>query len=152
MKQIISCSIVIQAQKQTIWALITDIENAQRNISGIKKIVILNPASDGSIIGLKWQETREFMGKDAIEEMWITDAVENSFYETRAESHGCIYKSRLELNDTDKGTNLSMTFFCEPQTLGAKLMWNLTGWMAKKSLKKVIEQDLLDIKHAINNK
>jgi hypothetical protein len=42
-----------------------------------------------------------------------------------------------------------MSFHCDPQTIVAKVMWVLTGWMAKKSLCKMIDQDLEDIKLAV---
>lgn len=110
---------------------------------------MLEPGTEGSIVGLKWQETREWMGRDAVEVMWVTDASEAAFYETRAESYGCVYKSRLELAETPSGSELSMAFYCHPETARAKLMWLLTGWMAKKSLCKAIDKDLEDIKNAV---
>lgn len=139
----------ISAPPTDVWSVISDIENAETTISGIKKIEILEPATGPSIIGLKWQETREFMGKDAVEVMWITDASEPSYYETRAESHGSIYTSRLELETTSAGTRLTMSFRGEPVTFGAKVLWALTGWMAKKALGKTIDQDLADIRDAV---
>ncbi|MBT8055284.1 MAG: SRPBCC family protein [Xanthomonadales bacterium] len=141
----------IKAPPAAVWAVISDIGNAAAVISAIKDIEVLEPGNDGGIVGLKWKETREWMGRDAVEVMWVTDADEPSFYETRAESHGSIYKSRLELAPTPTGTRLAMTFYCQPQTVGARLMWLLTGWMARKSLCKAIAQDLEDIKVAVEN-
>lgn len=40
------------------------------------------------LVGLKWRETRMLFGKEATAEKWITDAVENECYKTRAESDG----------------------------------------------------------------
>jgi hypothetical protein len=46
-------------------------------ISSILKITILNkPAND--LVGLKWEETREMFGKEAMETIWITDSVDNN--------------------------------------------------------------------------
>lgn len=148
MKLITCRSVDIVADPAAVWSVISDIENAANNISAIKRIEVLESSNDKSIVGVKWKETREWMGRDVVEVMWITDAENESFYETRAESHGCIYKSRLELEKTPSGTKLSMAFHCHPNTIGAKIMWLLTGWMAKNSLSKAIDQDLTDIKQA----
>lgn len=149
MNLITSRSKEIAAPSSAVWAVIADIENAADRISAIKRIEVLEAGTAESIVGLKWQETREWMGRDAVEVMWVTDSSEASFYETRAESHGCVYRSRLELAEIPSGTELSMAFYCQPETTGAKLMWLLTGWMAKRSLCKAIDQDLEDIKNAV---
>ena len=139
----------IIAPPRDVWNVVADIQNAVAVISGIKVIEILEPASGPSIVGIKWRETREWLGRDAVEVMWVTDAHEASFYETRAESHGSIYTSRVELEATPTGTRLTMVFRGQPVTSGAKVLWALTGWMAKKSLCKVIDQDLQDVKAAV---
>ncbi len=141
-------SINIEAPPLAVWSIVSDIEKAESHISGIKKIEILEQAKGPSIVGLKWRETREFMGKDAVEVMWVTHANDPEYYDVRAESHGCIYISRLELSAEPDGTRLTMRFTGQPITFGAKIMWALTGWLAKKALRKTIDQDLRDIKEA----
>jgi hypothetical protein len=80
--------------------------------------------------------------------MWVTNAADGSFYETRAESHGSVYVSRIELEPHDDGTRLSMGFEGTPVTAGAKILWALTGWMAKSAMRKALNADLADIKAA----
>lgn len=151
MKLITSESISVAGSAEAVWAVISDIPNAAETISGIKKVEVLEPAGANSLEGLKWQETREFMGKDATEVMWITAAQSPEFYETRAESHGAIYVSRMELGTAESGTQLTMSFRCQPVTFGARLMWMLTGWMAKGAMRKTIRQDLEDIRRAVES-
>lgn len=151
MALITSHSTEIAAPTDAVWRVIADIRNAAHVITGIKEIQVLEEAAGPGIVGLKWRETREFMGRDAVEVMWITDACAPSFYETRAENHGSVYQSRLELEPTQTGTRLTMQFNCQPVTLGARILWVLTGWMAKTSLCKVIDQDLKDVKKAVEN-
>ena len=139
----------VVAAPEAVWSVVADIRNAASVISGIKEIEILETAAGPSMVGVKWKETREWMGRDAVEVMWITDACAPLFYETRAESHGSVYQSRLDLEPTPAGTRLTMQFNCQPSTLTAKVLWILTGWMAKKSLRKIIDQDLEDIKVAV---
>jgi len=138
-------SIVINSGKEEIWQAITDIENCQSMISAIIKINILIKPDDG-LIGLKWQETREMFGKEATETMWITDAVANDYYCTRAENHGAVYITRLELRSQGDSTELSMTFSAVAETMVAKILSALMGVFIKSSLKKALTNDLVDIK------
>lgn len=142
-------SIEIDASPAQVWASVSNIENAANAISGIKSIEILESATGPSIVGLKWRETREMFGREAIETMWITEASDAEFYVTRAESHGSIYISRIELEPTSTGTRLSMRFEGQPVTVAAKVLWLLTGWMAKGAMRKAIDKDLADIKCSV---
>lgn len=85
----VTVEIEIVNSREAVWRAITDIENSNSMISGILKINILHKPSD-SFVGLKWEETRQMFGKEAMETMWITDAVVNEYYSTRAESHGSV--------------------------------------------------------------
>ncbi len=142
----LTMSIDIATPPESVWSIIADIEASQSVIQGIDSIEILEPASGPSITGLKWRETRTMFGREATEVMWITDAKENAHYDTRAESHGAVYTTRLAIEPTPTGSTLSMTFEGIPQTTGAKVMWALTGWMAKGAMKKALAADLADIK------
>lgn len=91
-------------------------------------------------------------GKTATEVIWVTDAVDGSHYETRAESHGSVYKTRIALQDRNGKTGLSMTFEGEPQSVGARIIWSLTGFLFKGATRKALAKDLADIKAALERK
>ncbi|NDV93032.1 hypothetical protein GTH32_17835 [Alteromonas sp. 345S023] len=152
MALISSQSIEIVAAADLVWRVVTDVENADKFISGIKRVDIITPADGPNIVGLKWRETREFMGKDALETIWVTEASPPQFYATRAESHGSVYHSKITLTPISEGTRLTMDFHCQPISWPAKIMWVLTSWMAKKSLGNIIIQDLEDIKVAVEHR
>ncbi len=141
----ISCSTQINAPKEKVWDIITNIEKAPEHISGIKSVEVLEKPDNG-VLGLKWKETRVMFGKEADETMWITHAEENSYYQTRAESHGAIYISKMAVEENNGTSTLTMSFNGQPQTTGAKIMSALMGWMFKKGTIKAVEQDLADIK------
>ena len=144
----IEVQVTIEGSRDKVWSVITDIEQSPTVIQGIEQIELLERPSQG-LVGLKWQETRTLFGKTATEVMWITDAQENEFYETRAESHGAVYTTRLALSEQDGGTRLTMTFGSVAQTLGAKLMYGLMGRMFRKATQDALQQDLVDIKAAV---
>ena len=141
----LKAEIIINGTKEQIWHVITDIERSVETISAIEKIEILEKPESG-VLGLKWEETRIMFGKSATEIMWITDVVENEYYQTRAESHGAIYKSRLQIEESGDKSKLTMEFEGEPQSTSAKIMSFLTGFMFKSATEKALQVDLKDIK------
>jgi len=141
----LSSSVVIERPPEKVWNVITDFKNCSNFITSIVKVEILNQPKD-SLLGFKWKETRVMFGKEATEIMWITDYVENKYYQARAESHGSIYKSRLAVEQVDSKTKLSMSFTAESTTFFAKVFSFLMGWVMKGSMEKAINKDLMDIK------
>ena len=135
----------INKPKESVWKVITDIEHCQSVISAIKGINILNKPSSG-LVGLKWEETREMFGKDAVETIWITDATTNDHYCTRAESHGSVYITKLSLRNNSNGSLLTMSFNGIPQSIAAKISYLIVGPFIKSSIKKALAKDLEDIK------
>ncbi|MEL6358126.1 MAG: SRPBCC family protein [Bacteroidota bacterium] len=147
----LSAKTSIDAPKEAIWSVITDIENATNNLQGVEKVEILEQPSDG-LVGLKWVETRTIFGKTATETMWITEAVENKYYQTRAENHGAIYTSRMEITEEGGQHFLNMSFSSKTETIAAKIMAGVFGFMFKGATKKLIAADLEDIKATVEAK
>lgn len=147
----VSTQINIKQPKERVWAAITDIEHCQQMISAIIDLKILNQP-ENQLVGLKWQETRLMFGKEAVETMWITDAVNNQYYRTRAESHGSIYITELRLeDDTDESTKLIMTFSAEAQSFFMRCLSMLMTPLMKGAMIKMLDKDLLDIKNFLDS-
>jgi carbon monoxide dehydrogenase subunit G len=144
----ISINISINAKAEAVWKVITDIDESINTIKGIEKIEILEKPSD-AFVGLKWRETRKMFGQTATEVMWITDAVENKSYSTRAESHGAIYITHFELEQKGDQCELTMTFGAEIVKFMTKVVSALTGWMFVSATKKALLEDLSDIKGTV---
>ncbi|MHA6261378.1 SRPBCC family protein [Sporosarcina sp. CAU 1771] len=143
----VSTQVKINSTKEKVWEVISDIENSADFISAIMKIEVLTPRGE-SLVGLKWRETRKMFGKEAVEIMWITDSEENSYYQTRAESHGAIYISRLSITEESDDVILEMSFEGQSVGLMSKVMSKVFGGLMKKSMIKALEVDLQDIKRA----
>lgn len=139
----------IGAPREDVWRLITDIDSWEDTISGIVGVEVIDRPNSG-VVGLKWRETRVMFGKEADETMWITAAEPNRFYETRAESHGSIYTTRLSLDDANENTVLTMQFSAKPTSIAAKMMSAMT-FMFSGTLRKMLEKDLADIRQAAEN-
>lgn len=145
---IVEAQVTIKGSRAAIWAAITDIENASETISGIDDIEVLEKPATG-LVGLKWRETRTLFGKPATAEKWITEAAENEFYKTRAESDGFIFLSTISLSESSGGITLTSSHDSRPQSIIARLLSIPVGFLFKGVAKKALLQDLNDIKSAV---
>src|SRR5882672_4087017 len=118
---IVEAQVTINGSKAAIWAAITNIENASKTISGIENIEVLEKPASG-LVGLKWRETRKLFGKPATAEKWITDAAENEFYRTRAESDGFVFSSTMSISESGGRMTLTSSHESRPQGIVARLM------------------------------
>jgi len=144
---IVESQVTIQGPRPRVWAAITNIENAASFISGIEKIEVLEKPANG-LVGLRWRETRMYFGKPATVEMWITDAAENEYYKTRAESDGFLFISTTSIAESGSGTVLSSSHETRPQGMVATLK-SIPMPFFKGVIKKALRQDLNDIKSAV---
>jgi len=145
---IVEAQVTINGTKAAIWAAITNIENASDTISGIHKIEVLEKPAHG-LVGLKWRETRTLFGKPATAEKWITDAAENEFYRTKAESDGFVFLCTKRISESSGGMTLTESHESKPQGIVATLMSIPMGLLFKGVARKAVLQDLNDIKAAV---
>ena len=148
---IVEAQVTINGSKAAIWAAITNIEKASETISGIETIEVLEKPANG-LVGLKWRETRTLFGKPATAEKWITEAAENEFYKTRAESDGFVYLCTKSISEGSGGIRLTESHEFKPQGIAAKLLSVPMLFLFKGVAKKAILQDLKDIKSAVERK
>jgi hypothetical protein len=144
---IVEAQITIHGSRAVAWAAITDIEHAAQIISGIEKIEILEKPA-GGLIGLKWAETRLLFDKPTTVEKWITDAVENEFFKTKAEDGGFVFLTTNRISESSDGITLTSSHDTQPQTFAAKLQ-SIPMVLFKGVIRKAIQQDLNDIKSAV---
>lgn len=144
-------SVEIEKPREDVWKAIIDFNNCPNFIESIVNLEIIDQPND-TLVGFKWKETRVMFGKEATETMWITNYVENEYYQTKAESHGSIYISKLTLEQDGGNTKLTMSFMAEPQSFFAKMFSFCLGSMMKGSMKKALLKDLNDIKIHLESK
>lgn len=143
---IVKAQVVVKASADLVWAAITDIKNAAAMIKGIEKIEIVNePVNE--IEGLKWRETRMYFGKPANIEKWLTEAVENKYYKTRAEMDGSIFETTMSIVATGDGVELTSAHDSLPQGFVARIK-SIPMVFFKGMLKKALQADLNNIKTA----
>jgi len=145
---IFEAQVTIDATRAAVWSAMTDIENASKIIRGIQSVEILERPAAG-LVGLKWRETRILFGKPAAVDKWIIEAAENEFYETRAESDGSEFLSTMKISESGGVVTLSSTHVAEPQSSIARVLSIPMGFLFKGMATKALQQDLNDIKAAV---
>jgi uncharacterized membrane protein len=143
----ISVSVGIDAPRRVVWSLVTDIENAAASLSGVESVEVLERPERG-LIGLKWRETRKFLGTSATETMWVTAAEEGAWYATEARSHGSIFQTVLRLDEAAGGTRLEMEFSARATTFAARMLSLLFGPFVGRSVRRALVRDLQDLRAA----
>lgn len=141
----ISVDIEIDSPKNKVWTAITDINNSTNMISGIIDLEVLHQPEEG-IVGLKWTETRKIFGKESSETMWITDCKDEEYYCTRAENNGAIYSTKMSVSGVGSNTLLTMAFSGTSESTVVKLISSIMSLFLKKSMVKMLQKDLADIK------
>ena len=141
----ISVEIEIDKPKDLVWYAITDIENWSNMITGIIDLKVLKKPEKG-IVGLKWIETRKLFGKESSETMWITDSTEDEYYCTRAENQGAIYVTKMSVDEAAGKTLLNMSFSATSESIFIRFISSIMGFFIKKSMVKMLQKDLDDIK------
>src|SRR6187399_1572424 len=147
---LVEVQVTIHGSKAAVWAAMTDFANATQIVKGILKLEVLEQPASG-LVGLKWRETRMLFGKAATADKWITEAVPNEFYKTRAESDGFVFLSTMSLSEGTGGVTLTSAHDSQPQSFGAKVMSIPMGLFFKGVARKALLQDLNDIKSAVES-
>ena len=145
---LVEAQIDISGRKAAVWAAIADIENASEIISGIERVEVVEKPARG-LVGLRWRETRLLFGKPATVEKWITDAAENEFYKTRAESDGFVFLTTMSIVERRGAITLISAHESLPQTMVARLQSIPMGLFFKGVIRRAILKDLSDIKSKV---
>ena len=145
----VSATETINAPIEKVFAAFTDFANMEQKISGIKKMEFLSGDAEAKV-GMKWRETRIMFGKEATEEMWITEINDNRNYVVEAESHGTKYRSEYTFVSKGDQTEVTLVFEGTPTnwlaSVGSLMMIFFSG-----NVKKAFAQDLTDIKKHIES-
>jgi hypothetical protein len=144
---IVEVRVSINASRAAVWTTMTDIEHSAGKISGILKIEIVERPANG-LVGLRWRETRMLFGEAATVEKRITDAAENEFYKTRAESDGFVFLSTMRISGSNGAATLTSTHDSQPQGIVARIK-ALPMFLFAGVARKALLRDLTDIKSAV---
>ncbi|MBM80810.1 MAG: polyketide cyclase/dehydrase [Planctomycetaceae bacterium] len=140
----LTVDIDIKASPQRAFEVFTDLDNASQNVRGIEKMELLTEGPVG--IGTRFRETRIMMGKEATEDMEITEFQPGELYAHEAQSHGCHYISTYRFDPAGEITRVSMAFEGRALSILSKIISGALGWMMTGMMRKCILEDLNDLK------
>ncbi len=140
----VQTGVSIDAPRDRVFALFTDVHNLSDRISGIIRNEVLTEGPVGE--GTRFRETRKMMGKEHTEEMWFTGFVPNESYCVEAESCGAHYMTTFLFSDENGGTRVDVSFDATPQTFFAKIMYAATARMMMKTCAKLFQRDMQELK------
>ena len=99
-------------------------------------------------VGTRFRETRVMFGKEATEEMWVTEFVPNRSMTIRADGCGCEYTTVYTFEDRGAATHVRLEMTIRPGTFLAWLMIPL-GWIMTPFMRKCFAQDMEDLGTAL---
>ncbi|MEV7567713.1 SRPBCC family protein [Streptomyces tanashiensis] len=142
----------VAASPGRVWEAITDLRDMPRVLSGVERVEVLTEGGFG--VGTRWRETRRMLGKEATEEMTVTECEPPDRYVTVAESHGMHYVSAITLTPDGAGaTILRMAFSARPaggRTPG--IVARLLARFGAKAVAKALAKDLSEIATAVESR
>ncbi|MFH5832868.1 SRPBCC family protein [Halalkalibaculum sp. DA3122] len=133
----ITTSIAIDAPAELVFKTIADIRNFSEAVPDIVEVEFLSKSTYG--VGTRFRETRVMYGREATEELEVTELVENSRIRIVAESHGVRWDSLFTVEETGEETTLTLVMDIQPQKFMARIMTPLMKGSIRKALVKDME-------------
>lgn len=147
----LSVSVPIEASKEEIWRVITDVEHSTETLHCVNDIEILEKPED-TLNGLKWRETRTMYGEEESEVFCITDSEENHYLKTHAEDeHGMVFESTMTIEPEGDHQLLTIGFVGKPSSITSRLRSILFGPFIKTNAERSLVDDLEDIKNTVEH-
>lgn len=135
----------INAPRERVFEVFTDLSRAPDRIEAIKQLEILTDGPVGK--GTRFRETRVMFGKEATETMEISDFRPSQSYTISANSCGSLVEFTFDFAAEGSATNVVMRMKSTPQTLMAKVLSPL-GIFFSGMMRKCMEADMSDLARA----
>lgn len=143
----VSTTTRINAPRERVFELFTDLRCAPQRVKAIDKIDVLTEGPIGK--GTRFAETRTMFGRSHTETMEITGWNPPHSYTVSAESCGSRYLThftfRADAGASGGATIVEVTFTATPIRFMAKLMSFMLVLM-KNTCRKMFEKDMADLK------
>jgi uncharacterized protein YndB with AHSA1/START domain len=132
----------VNAPRDRVFEVFTDLSRAAERISGIRRLEILTDGPVGK--GTRFRETRVMFGREATETFEFTDFQPGRLYTVCANSCGAIFESTFTFTPEGSATQVVMTMQTKPVTLLAKVA-TLFSFLCAGMMKRIMTQDLDDL-------
>ncbi len=136
----------VDAPIKKVFEKFSDFAHAADHVEEIIKVEMLTEPPVK--VGTRFKETRVMFGREATEEMRVTEFEPNRKYTVTADSCGARFESTFSFMPVGSGTQVEMELSSTPVSFFAKLMAPLGTLMMGRAMKKAIEGDIDQIKSA----
>ncbi len=135
----------IKASPAAVWKVLTDLDNAPKNIKGIDAVERVD--GKGYAVGVSWRETRRIFGKAQTELMEVATADKPKSTSVVSESSGTVFTTKFTLAPGSSSTRLECEFsaVAGELTVGQRILTAIFSKAGMSASKKMLEQDLADI-------
>ncbi len=139
----------IKASPQRVFETLTDFSRLTDVVSAIKSVELL---TDGPLgMGTRYRETRVMFGREASEEMEITEFNPPTSFVLEADNHGAHYRTVRTVESAGEESIVTVTFGATATNFFARIMVTLMAPLMKKSLVRCLQQDLAEIKQHLES-
>jgi uncharacterized membrane protein len=143
----IEVAVDIRASIEDTFDWFADIEKCAEHIDSIESVELLGDTAIGE--GTRWRETRIMNGREATEEMWVTEFVRPHRYVIESESNCMHYTSTMKFRDVGQLTHVTMSFEAEAQKLTSRIIAAVLSPLFRKSIRKALQKDMEELKTAV---
>lgn len=132
-------SVRINATPETVFAVVSDVENAPDRIEWFEKVEML---TDGPVrVGTRWRETRRMNNKECIEE-WEMTAIESpNHFTAYCDSQGYDVEWTMRVEPEGEGSRLTLQMTTTPRTLIGKILTPIE-LLLSSMMKSMVQKDL----------
>ena len=139
----LNLSIGINAKTETVFDVISDIENSPDRIEWYENVEML---TDGPVgVGTKWRETRVLNDRQSFEDWELTEFDPPNYFSAYCDSQGYDVNYTMSVQPEGSGSKLSINMTTKPRTIIGKLMTPLE-WMMAGMMRKIVFKDLESLK------
>jgi hypothetical protein len=138
----------IDAPPAAVWAVVSDVPQLARVLSGMTALAIEGP--DPTLReGLTWTQTRVIAGRTGSERLTVTDVQPGGGYVAEGGSRGFDYRIGWELDPLGElSCRLCCTFEAQPRSAAGRLLLRLFGRLGAGATRTAMRTDLRDIARA----
>ncbi len=139
----------INASPTVVFETLTNYSKRAEIVSGVQTCEVLSDGPVGK--GTRFRETRVMFGREASEEMEISEFDPPRSLVLEADNHGAHYRTAHQLDSAGDGVLVTLTFGATATNFIAKIMVVLMMPLMKKSIARCLQQDLVDLKQYLES-
>ena len=124
----------VQATPQTIFGVVSDPLRMSEAVPCSQSVEFLSEQQSG--VGTRFRETRDMNGKPQVNDLEITELVDDERVRMVTDSHGAVWDSTFLIRPEGDQSSLTITMDARPHKLMPKIMIPIFKGMIGKGLEK----------------